>query len=499
MADSVLENSYHRMTNSKKMLIFLVYLFVTVTFFTTFNGVISYIFGSVDETSMPNLIIFGAVLFCLQAYLLLRSTYHVIEFKNNTLLKSFLWLIIWVFTFVFSATFSYTFYYDKLSADAHGKRVINQQIDVVVNNAEKYLLSFDSIKSQMDELSTYSRKKATEEKTKGKTCGDNSPPGPGPRIRYRLKEEKVFQEQAIKVSKLHAQILKEIEIFRLQKQKYANKKINTIPRLQQAFNLSVARLNAHNDQHPTLISVSNKLIEHSGGNRKTDGINADGSQIFCSDYHIDQSIMEIRKQLRILKPIPKVILFDRSNRRELQNRVVEVFLSPFKNTSKEKNNDFNKYDYIALALGFLVETLMFIITLILHSGDNNYPANRFGYIGEWFSSQDAEQLKSRLHINKNELMQVMYSARKLQSGYIIIKDINLDFCPIINALDRKGMFSKKLNAIEYQSLPSKMKKFEQYDDKKLVNLYFSPNRVWEDYRLSLTHLKDLKENKGATL
>ena len=486
-----LESSYHRLTNSKNMLIILVYVFVAVTFFTTFNGVVSYIFGSWDKASMLSLVIFGIVLFCIQAYLLLRSTYHVIEFRNNGFFKNVSWFLIWVFTFVFSATFSYTFYYDKLSADAHGKRVIEQQINIVVANAEKYLQSFEDVATEMNDLSNYSQNTAQKEEKKGGTCeGDRSPPGPGPRIRYRQKDQRIFRLQAMKVSQLHTKVGQEIKLFQQQKQKFSKNIITTIPELEQAFNASVARLNTYNSQHPVLVGVLNKLNNHYGRNRKTDGMNSNGTSIYCLDSHINQSINEVKQRLNAIQPIDNVALFDRSNRRELQNRVVEVFLSPFQSASKASKNDFNKYDYIALALGFLVESLMFVITFILHNGDNSYPVNKHGYIGEWFSSVDAKQLQERLQVEKQDLIQVMSSARKHQLGYFIIADIEHDFCPIINALDRKGLFTKKLNAIEFGSLDKKIQRLEYHKDDKMVNLYFSPNKMWMDYRMSLDHLRD---------
>lgn len=466
-------------------------MFVAVTFFTTFNGVVSYIFGSWDEVSVWSLLVFGLVLFCVQAYLLLRSTYHVIEFRKNGFLKNVSWFSIWVFTFIFSATFSYTFYYEKLSADAHGNQVIKQQINMVVANAEQYLSSFETIKVKMNKLSTYSQRKAKEEFDDGGTCeGDISPPGPGPRIRYRKEDKRIFLQQAQQVSNLHKKISKEIELFRQQKNKFTKKIITTIPELEEAFNSSVTRLNTYNSQHPVLVDVLNKLNKHHGRNRKTDGINSNGTIIYCRDSRIDQSINDVKSRLNAFQAIDKVALFDRDNRRELQNRVIEVFLSPFQSDSKADKNNFNKFDYLALALGFLVESLMFLITFILHNDDNSYPTNRHGYIGEWFSSFDAKLLQENLKINKYDLMKIMYSAKKHQLGYMIITDVNHDFLPVINALGRKGLFTKKLNSVEFGSLDKKIKKLEDYSDDKLVNLYFSPNNIWTDYRMSLDHLRD---------
>lgn len=492
MNNTILQDSYYSFVNSKNMLVILVYVFVIVTFFTTFNGVISYIFGSIDNTPLVSLIIFGVVLFCLQAYLLLRSTYHVIEFRKNSLVKNVIWLLIWLFTFTFSATFSYTFYYDRLSAEAHGQRVIAQQIDVVVSNAEKYLQSFDAAKAQMNDLAKYSNDTASIEGSKGGTCGDKSPPGPGPRIRYRLEDKIVFQEQANKVSQLHSQVVKEIEQFKLQQKRFLNKKIKTIPELQAAFNASVRRLNSFNEQHPVLLEVSRNLAVRTNGNRKTDGQNKDGSSIFCFDKHIDNTVAAIQRQFKRFKAIPKVTLFDRNNRRELQNRVVEVFLSPFQKTSENNENEFSKYDYIALGLGFLIETLMFVITLILHSTEKGYPTNRFGYIGERFSSKDALRLKEYLNVDKQDLMRVSFKAKKHQLGYFIVNETKDDYCPILSALDRQGLFNKKINAVRFKTLPKKVRELEQLDDEDMVNVYYSPNTAWTDYSLSVTHMKERK-------
>ena len=272
------------------MLVILVFVFLAVTFITTLNGVVSYIFGSMKNASALQLITFGIVLLFFQAYLLLRSTYHVIEFKNNSLSKNLAWFPIWIITFIFSAAFSYTFYYNILSADAHGKRVINQQINQVLHNADKYLSSFSSIKNQMDDLSDYSNLKASEEDKKGGTCGDWSPPGPGPRIDYRLDEQKEFKELAKSISHLHTKVQKEINFFQEQNQKYINKKIKTIPELEQAFNRSVTILNTYNEKHPVLKDFSNKLNKHSGKNRKTKGVNSNKTPIFCKDTHITKVI-----------------------------------------------------------------------------------------------------------------------------------------------------------------------------------------------------------------
>lgn len=471
------------------MLIASVYVFLAVTFFTTFNGVVSYIFGSTENASLLQLIIFAIVLLFLQAYLLLRSTYHVIEFKNNSFSTNIAWFPIWFTSFIFSAAFSYTFYYNILSADAHGQRVINQQINQVIYNADEYLSSFSSIKKKMDDLSDYSNKKAIEEDKKGGTCGDWSPPGKGPRINYRLDEQKKFKKQAKNISSLYAKVQKEITLFKEKKQKYTNKKIKTIPELELELNQSVATLNTYNENHPVLKVFSKELSKHSGKKRKTTGINSDGSPIFCKDLHITKSIKEIKQKLKNLKIIPNIALFDHTNRKELQNRVIEVFLSPFQNSLSKQDNDFDTKDYIALALGFFIETLMFIISFILHS-NTHYSTNHYGYVGEHFSSQDVSELQKLLNVDKKALTNVMLSAKKHQSGYFIIIDTATTFCPVIDTLDCRGLFTKILIAVPFNSLQKRLREMDPQYAEKIVNVYFSPNKIWTDYRMSLSHFKE---------
>jgi len=488
---TILEDSYHSLTNSKSMLIILVLILVGVTFFTTLNGVLSYIFGSYKETPILILIIFVIVIFFMQAYLLFRSTSHIVDFRKNNIKKNIAWFFIWAFTFLFSATFSYTFYYDKLSADEHGKNIIKQQITGVVANAQKYLDSFETVKNKMNALAEYSKNTAIKERDKGGTCeGDRSPPGrTGPRMRYRLKDREIFNLQADKVLGLHKKVSNEIRSIRKKQQDFINNIIKTIPELEQKFNDTVRKLNTYN-QHPDLYRVKTNLSKRQGKNRKTDGVNSNGNVILCRDDYIDDAINSILLLLESLPSINSVALFDRTNRTELQNRVFEVFLSPFQTNLKNKKNNFGKYDYIALALGFLVETLLLIITYLLHRSDTSYPTNRNGYIGDWFSSTDAIYLQKNLKIKKQDLINVMKSAKKHQTGYMIILETKDDFNPIINVLDRKGLFSKKLNAIEFGSLDKRIQKLEDYEASMIVNIYFSYDKIWTDYRLSLDHLKD---------
>lgn len=490
MAHSFLYNLYHGFVRSKNTLVILVFLFASITYMTTFKGVITYIFGSIDETPVLYLVIYAVVLLGLQMFLLIISTFQIIGFRKNTFISNLIWLPIFLFVFTFSATFSYTFWFDQLSADAHATRVLTQQVNKVEMNVEEYLNAFNDINNEMMALASYSNETAKTETDKGGTCGDGSPPGDGPRKDYRLQDADVFTQQAKKVAAVNKQIKAVFNQFKQQKLRFDNGEITRIPDLEEMLNRSVVKLNRFNSKHTVIVSVLKKLKARSHNNRFTGSIDKQGNPIFCKDTHIDDTVDTIKQKIASLKPTSEVKLFDRANRRELQNRVVEVFMSPFLSKAERENNNFSVYDYIALALGFLIETLLFVISVALHNGDNSYHIDRYGYVGTWFTSHDALQLKKMLRQDKDSFYEVINSAKKHQLGHYILTASGETINPIIYALDKRKLFNKKLNGVQFKHLPKKIKSLEQYADEDRVNLYYSPNKKWGDFCLSVTHMQE---------
>lgn len=485
----MLETLYRWFTHSRFLLYILIFVFVGVTYFTTLNGIIGYVFGSWEAASLVQLISFSIVILCVQAYLLLRSTRQVIEFRQNGFLKNIVWFALWIFTFFFSAIFSYTFYYDLLSADAHSDQVIKQGINKVVGNADRYLSDFESAKSEMDKLAVYSAETALVEEKQGGTCGDQSPPGKGPRIRYRQKEEQVFQEQAQKIASLRTLVNQEISRFKQHARDFESKKITSTSELEEAFNTSIVRLNSYGSDNSTIKGVLARLQEHYRQNRNTGGVGSDGLAIFCPDREIDNTIDDIKSRFDAIPTIESVTLFDRTDRRQLQNRVIEVFYSPFASEGEQQNQQFSRNDYMALGLGFLLEILMFLVTLVLHQGAQSYSTNKEGYIGEWFSSREALAMSERLALDVERLQAVDRKGIAMNSGFLLVVDAMNDNDSVLLALDRQGLFSQKAKAVPITKLPNDLQQLLQLNEVNLVNTYFSPWFIWQDVQLSLAHLR----------
>ena len=486
----MLEKTYQWFTHSRDLLYILVFVFVGVTYFTTLNGIIGYVFGSWESeaVSLLQLGLFAMVILGLQAYLLLRSTRQVIEFRQHRLLKNVVWFVLWAFTFLFSATFSYTFYYDLISADTHSDQVIKQGIHDVVGNAERYLSDFESAKAEMDTLATYSAATAVIENQRGGTCGDLSPPGDGPRIRYRRQEEKVFWAQAQQLSGLQTLVHSEMGRFKQHARDFESGKITKVAELQRVFNASIVRLNGYGADSPQVVGVLNQLQQHYRGNRNTGKLGRDGVAIRCPDPIIDKAIEGIKQRFAGLPAISPVTLFDRTDRRQLQNRVVDVFLSPFR-AQTEQTQQFNRNDYIALGLGFLLEALMFLITLILHQGAKPYVTNKDGYIGEWFSSRDVRIFSERLSVDEGRLQAIDHKGHDLNTGFFLVVDADEVTDAVITVLEKQGLFTQQMKAVPVSTLPSGLQHFVPEGANRLVNTYYSPWYIWRDVRLSLSHLR----------
>ncbi|WP_020560018.1 hypothetical protein [Thiofilum flexile] len=486
---------YESLVRSKHLQLVMIWVFVIITYLTTINGVIGYIFGSIKNASYLDILLFSVPLFFIQAFILIKATHEVFDWNNGFLLSKIIWLILLIFSFLFSAFFSYTFYYRLMSAEAYSNKILEEQINSIKNNIYSYNSSFSLVKDLMINLAEYSKNKADIEKKEGGTCGDNSTPKPGPRSRYRVNEEKVFTAQAKNIELLSKKVEEQNKLFLSYIKNYPSNDIKTINQLEEKMNQTVNTLNNFNESNPTIESTHQTLNEHYKENRKTNEKNKEGVIIACPDSEIDNKIDIIFKSFKALPMLEKVKLFDQTNTRELQERVFDIVASL---TSKETNDDSTKFtinDYIALILGFLVEILIISISFIYHRENKNYIRldRRGNYKGKFFSTKDFIDINNTLNCSINSIKSEINSAHQLDKGVIIVKSKD-DDNHIVRLLKIKTP-SEEFHNISYKkTLPDFIGKMESNisdNEGKLVSVYFFPRMVWRDIELSFQHLNDV--------
>lgn len=480
---------YSSIANSKVLILVVLIISIIVTYTATFSGVIGYIFGSFDNLSQLEIIAYGVVLFFIQAYLLIASTHNLINFKKISLGAKIIWLILFLVIFFISALFSYTFYYGLFSADSYSKRVLNNQVQMIVNNASNYEESFSSIRDSMINLASYSEKKALEEKSKGGTCGGFPSKGDGPRTRYRLQEEKVFNEQALAINRVYQKVQQYIQQVRKLKSDFQQNKIISIKTLQSDFNVVISKINFLVHGNTDLKNTLNILDAHYGNNRDTGGKEKDGEKIYCPDGKIDQEIKLIKNKVSALPLIENTALFDKNDLQELQNRVIQVVQSLIFKTHKTDENLFGLNDYLALGLGFFFEILVLIMSIILHEKTKHeIKTNKYGYKGDYISSYDIQKIVQNTSIDINQIKNFQNMTFALNNNYIFIKKPEEESLPL-NILEKHNLFSTVYHAMRYEDFYDDLQDYFDYEDDDIISIYISPKERWSDFKTSLDYYK----------
>ncbi|MEL6567053.1 MAG: hypothetical protein AAFQ22_01450 [Pseudomonadota bacterium] len=169
--------------------------FSALSFVGTFVGLRQIVrSGDVPDGAFGSFVT-DAVLFILVLLATLAMVHYLRAFLRKPFGKGALFLPVYIVLLIFSVTFGFTFYWKYMEAQ-------RQSIDVAVERLEEFVSEIETAASGigstiilLDNLSTEFETLAETERTSGGTCGDSSPPGPGPRMRHRMRRAGEMDQQ----------------------------------------------------------------------------------------------------------------------------------------------------------------------------------------------------------------------------------------------------------------------------------------------------------------
>ncbi len=275
----------------------IVLLLSVVSFYTSFDGLRHYMFGNnSDNASWALLVLLAFLVFLIQLLLivaLMRLTQRI------SLTNKISMLLLYMIAMGFSVFLSYSYWYQAIQADNYAYDNFNIQLDESLSDVGVYQDTFSSIKKIATELAEYSQETALLEKNRGKTCGDNSSPGAGPRLSLRNSEENLFTLMNSNISLLNDEVIQKIN--KLDSIRYGYSPDANIQELQKSMNVVIAEVNRYK-QNPDLIKAKKQLKEHSGDNRETLSTLHNGSSrtVSCPDAIITQKAQLLLRRINDL-------------------------------------------------------------------------------------------------------------------------------------------------------------------------------------------------------
>ena len=343
-----------------------------VSFFTSFTGIISYL-GGFENTTIVNAILFALVVTLIQILLVVCLHIALSDYPFPVRVLTF---IGYVFFMLISVFFSYAFYYDNLRADSFAVMVYDKKVTTIKDNAENYKKAFENIRSKTDRLATRSSEKASREAQIGGTCDGKAEIGVGKFNQLRILEKKHFNGVSENVNVLVQQVETQITDFeaKLNIIKNEAKSILGDSKAVQAQELELNNMLKEINgitESSEMKSILYDLDSHSGDNRKNlrsvDPFKDNTNVIVkCLDPDITKDIEAIKKEIKDLKPIPEVELFDPNDKKVVIGRSLLVF-SDFFSIGEEKvaiAEEIETADKYPLLAGALVDLMIFFVGVL---------------------------------------------------------------------------------------------------------------------------------------
>ena len=102
------------------------------------------------------------------------------------------WLSSYVLCAFISVWLGFAFWYQAIRADGHARETFTPQVTISLEGLKTFEQHYEQLTDIMRDLSDYSSRQAKEERTNGRTCGDFSKKGPGPRMDLRDQDANTF-------------------------------------------------------------------------------------------------------------------------------------------------------------------------------------------------------------------------------------------------------------------------------------------------------------------
>lgn len=459
-----------------------------------------------QDASWGLLILLGFLVFLIQLLLIValsRLTQRIS--LSNKISMLFLYFI----AMGFSVFLSYSYWYQAIQADNYAYNNFNIQLDDSLSNVGIYQDTFLNIKKIAEELAEYSQETALLEKNRGKTCGDNSSPGAGPRLSLRNSEEQLFTVMNNDISILNDQVTNKIN--KLDSIRYGYSPESEVKALQKEMNVVIAEVNRYK-QNPTLIKAKRALKEHSGEARTTLSVlhNEKERSVSCPDNIITQKSQLLLERIHDLPMLANIRLFDVQNDREVMERALKVFLvipsavktliAPSIETAEEieakKSAEAVKSsDFTPLILGVMIDLVIFFVGYSngKYTQQRNYLSGK--YHGQHFSVNDAIKINHVFNIKELRENLQWYHHQLGRKHLIIIpsdtyrqsEDANKrNLVSLMESLLANRRVSLQALRVPFATLPKNMRRrFSNLAEDTLFEFYHTTEEQWFDLLQSL--------------
>jgi uncharacterized protein with PQ loop repeat len=487
--------------------IVIVLLLSLVSFYTSYDGLRHYMFGqSPQDASWGLLILLGFLVFLIQLLLIValsRLTQRIS--LSNKISMLFLYFI----AMGFSVFLSYSYWYQAIQADNYAYNNFNVQLDDSLSNVGIYQDTFLTIKKIAEELAEYSQETALLEKNQGRTCGDNSSPGAGPRLSLRNSEEQLFTLMNNNISILNDQVTHKIN--KLDSIRYGYSPESDIKKLQKEMNVVIASVNRYK-QTPALVKAKKALKEHSGEARNTLSVlhNEKERPVSCPDNIISQKSQQLLERINDLPALKNIRLFDVQNDREVMERALKVFLvipstvksliapsvETVENIEKKKSAEAVKSsDFTPLILGVMIDLIIFFVGYSngKYTQQRNYLSGK--YHGQHFSVNDAIKINHVFNIKELRENLQWYHHQLGKKHLIIIpsdtyrqaEDSNKrNLVSLMESLLANRRVSLQALRVPFATLPKNMRRrFADLAEDTLFEFYQTTEEQWFDLLQSL--------------
>jgi len=485
------------------IMLFLVVL-SCISFYTTYDGLVRFSYGSFEQTP----VVFIVVLFLFVSVLQGMLLFSLFEMLRSRLVLKFTWLLVYIVTMGVSVFFSYSFYYNLFRADSYAFDNFSTQLLRVKNSALDYQDAFKSVQVNTSKLADYSRDKAEEERKKGGTCGYISPPKPGPRSRYRDKEERIFNALSSDITGLYQAVSEDIIKLETLMDKFNKKEMSTDD-IQNEMNRTVQRLNGYKADG-NILNLKTTLRAHMYEGRITDGIDTSKTPITCPDDNIDIKGTGIIKQVEVLPLVNQVKLFNPNSEKEVLTRALTVFMSipravmptswlnnlsgmaTVDEVEEVDETKISTIDYAPLFLGGLIDLFIFIVGLAdgIENQRRSWGDHRFK--GRYISITDIPsfaQVGNGYHFLEN-LRKHIYRSR---TGIHLVIPATMDnltpeqrgVLDLAEALESASMLGrpKTLNISFkqlHQGIQASLIDVYEKAENRLYSRYSVPKKLWDE-------------------
>ncbi len=485
----------------------IVLLLSVVSFYTSFDGLRHYMFGNnTNDASWALLVLLAFLVFLIQLLLivaLMRLTQRI-SLSNKVSM-----LLLYMIAMGFSVFLSYSYWYQAIQADNYAYNNFNIQLDESLSDVGVYQDTFSNIKKIATELAEYSQETALLEKNRGKTCGDNSSPGAGPRLSLRNSEETLFTLMNSNISLLNDEVMQKIN--KLDSIRYGYSPDANIQELQKSMNIVIAEVNRYK-QNPDLIKAKKQLKEHSGDNRETLSTlhNGGNRTVSCPDAIITQKSQLLLTRINDLPVLKNIRLFNSQDQREVMERALKVFLVIpsatknllFSSAEDSLNNEVEKdaeavksSDFTPLILGVMIDLIIFFVGYGngKYSQQRNYLSGKFH--GQHFSVNDAIKINHVFNIEELRENLQWYHHQLGRKHLIIIpsdtyrQSQNLNKRNIVSLMESllaNRRLSLQALRVPFDTLPKNMRRrFSNLPKDTLFEFYYATEEQWFDLLQSL--------------